>query len=99
MVTNKKKTQIFLSVEGKFSKNKYIQNNNNKCYIVFMCFIGRYSPVRRASEGSKSYSHGPLHEYQLLQRGINNRNFLITPNQPLDNSISLPGKFLFCIFI
>lgn len=62
-------------------------------FSFFLYTLGRYSPVRRASEGSKSYNHGPLHEYQLLQKGINNnRNFLITPSQSLDNSISLPGK-------
>ncbi|XP_055374022.1 uncharacterized protein LOC129607224 isoform X2 [Condylostylus longicornis] len=51
---------------------------------------GRYSPVRRASEGSKTQFQGPLQECQYLQKGIAQRNFLITP--PLDNSISLPGS-------
>ncbi|XP_055374021.1 probable serine/threonine-protein kinase MARK-A isoform X1 [Condylostylus longicornis] len=52
--------------------------------------VGRYSPVRRASEGSKTQFQGPLQECQYLQKGIAQRNFLITP--PLDNSISLPGS-------
>lgn len=51
---------------------------------------GRYSPVRRASEGSKSHNPGPLQEYQLLQKGLTSRNLL--PSPPLGNSISLPGK-------
>lgn len=56
-------------------------------------YTGRYSPVRRASEGSKSHNHGPLHEYQLLQKGLTPRTLLITPSPPLiDNSVSLPGK-------
>lgn len=55
--------------------------------------IGRYSPVRRASEGSRSQFQGPLQECQSLQKGIAQRNFLVAPSPPLlENSISLPGK-------
>ncbi|KAM7345928.1 salt-inducible kinase 3 isoform 2-T6 [Cochliomyia hominivorax] len=54
---------------------------------------GRYSPVRRASEGSKTQFHGPLQECQYLQKGIAQRNFLLAPSPPLlENSISLPGS-------
>ncbi len=59
----------------------------------FRIQIGRYSPVRRASEGSKSHNPGPLQEYQLLQKGLVSRNLL--PSPPLANSISLPGETLF----
>ncbi|XP_001663093.2 serine/threonine-protein kinase SIK3 homolog [Aedes aegypti] len=66
--------------------------------------IGRYSPVRRASEGSKINTHfqGPFQECQQLQRGLNanggqQRNLLITPSPPLaDNSVSLPGSPMHC---
>ncbi|XP_061401261.1 uncharacterized protein LOC133337013 [Musca vetustissima] len=55
--------------------------------------VGRYSPVRRASEGSKTQFQGPLQECQYLQKGIAQRNFLVAPSQPLlENSISLPGS-------
>ncbi|XP_017040848.1 LOW QUALITY PROTEIN: uncharacterized protein LOC108087804 [Drosophila ficusphila] len=55
--------------------------------------IGRYSPVRRASEGSKSQFQGPLQECQSLQKDIAQRNFLVAPSPPLlENSISLPGS-------
>ncbi|XP_055916407.1 uncharacterized protein LOC129949155 isoform X2 [Eupeodes corollae] len=54
---------------------------------------GRYSPVRRASEGSKAQFQGPLQECQYLQKGIAQRNFLVAPSPPLlENSISLPGS-------
>ncbi|XP_019895401.1 uncharacterized protein LOC101900590 isoform X3 [Musca domestica] len=54
---------------------------------------GRYSPVRRASEGSKTQFQGPLQECQYLQKGIAQRNFLAAPSPPLlENSISLPGS-------
>ncbi|XP_017865885.1 PREDICTED: uncharacterized protein LOC108615704 isoform X2 [Drosophila arizonae] len=54
---------------------------------------GRYSPVRRASEGSRSQFQGPLQECQSLQKGIAQRNFLVAPSPPLlENSISLPGS-------
>lgn len=59
----------------------------------FFLFIGRYSPVRRASEGSKAQFQGPLQECQYLQKVSAQRNFLIAPTPPLsENSISLPGK-------
>lgn len=68
-----------------------------------LCFFipnqGRYSPVRRASEGSKAQFQGPLQECQYLQKGIAQRNFLVAPSPPLlENSISLPGKqhIIFC---
>ncbi|XP_046809346.1 uncharacterized protein LOC111687054 isoform X1 [Lucilia cuprina] len=55
--------------------------------------VGRYSPVRRASEGSKTQFQGPLQECQYLQKGIAQRNFLVAPSPPLlENSISLPGS-------
>ncbi|XP_013114508.2 uncharacterized protein LOC106092255 isoform X1 [Stomoxys calcitrans] len=55
--------------------------------------VGRYSPVRRASEGSKAQFQGPLQECQYLQKGIAQRNFLVAPSPPLlENSISLPGS-------
>lgn len=58
-------------------------------------FLGRYSPVRRASEGSKSHNHYPLHEYQLLQKGLAPKTLAINTNSTLlDNSISLPGIFV-----
>ncbi|XP_055601667.1 uncharacterized protein LOC129750686 isoform X3 [Uranotaenia lowii] len=64
---------------------------------------GRYSPVRRASEGSKinTQFQGPFHECQQLQKGLNagtqQRNLLITPSPPLaDNSVSLPGSPMHC---
>ncbi|XP_032590033.1 uncharacterized protein LOC6560691 isoform X3 [Drosophila grimshawi] len=54
---------------------------------------GRYSPVRRASEGSRSQFQGPLQECQSLQKGIAQRNFLVAPSPPLlENSISLPAS-------
>ncbi|XP_049308168.1 uncharacterized protein LOC105230646 isoform X9 [Bactrocera dorsalis] len=54
---------------------------------------GRYSPVRRASEGSKTQFQGPLQECQYLQKVSAQRNFLIAPTPPLsENSISLPGS-------
>ncbi|XP_055621707.1 uncharacterized protein LOC129765419 isoform X3 [Toxorhynchites rutilus septentrionalis] len=64
---------------------------------------GRYSPVRRASEGSKinTQFQGPFQECQQLQKGLNvgtqQRNQLITPSPPLaDNSVSLPGSPMHC---
>lgn len=61
--------------------------------LLLLFFPGRYSPVRRASEGSKTQFQGPLQECQYLQKGIAQRNFLCAPSPPLlENSISLPGK-------
>lgn len=63
--------------------------------LICVFFIGRYSPVRRASEGSRinTQFHGALQECQQLQK------FLIQPKNlspPLaDNSVSLPGEFCF----
>ncbi|XP_039441126.1 uncharacterized protein LOC120421895 isoform X2 [Culex pipiens pallens] len=64
---------------------------------------GRYSPVRRASEGSKinTQFQGPFQECQQLQKGLNvgtqQRNLLIAPSPPLaDNSVSLPGSPMHC---
>ncbi|XP_062544541.1 uncharacterized protein LOC134211571 isoform X3 [Armigeres subalbatus] len=65
---------------------------------------GRYSPVRRASEGSKinTQFQGAFQECQQLQKGLNasgaqQRNLLITPSPPLaDNSVSLPGSPMHC---
>ncbi|XP_065077213.1 uncharacterized protein Sik3 isoform X4 [Ochlerotatus camptorhynchus] len=64
---------------------------------------GRYSPVRRASEGSKinTQFQRPFQECQQLQKGLNagtqQRNLLITPSPPLaDNSVSLPGSPMHC---
>ncbi|XP_053963990.1 uncharacterized protein LOC128866947 isoform X2 [Anastrepha ludens] len=54
---------------------------------------GRFSPVRRASEGSKAQFQGPLQECQYLQKVSAQRNFLVAPTPPLsENSISLPGS-------
>ncbi|KAH8371985.1 hypothetical protein KR093_009581, partial [Drosophila rubida] len=76
--------------------------NNRRAYRAAHCklptvqegaTIGRYSPVRRASEGSRSQFQGPLQECQSLQKGIAQRNFLVAPSPPLlENSISLPGS-------
>lgn len=64
--------------------------------IIFYQILGRYSPVRRASEGSRinSQFQGALHECQQLQKGLTQpRHLLITPSPPLaDNSVSLPGR-------
>ncbi|XP_058458351.1 uncharacterized protein LOC131434981 isoform X3 [Malaya genurostris] len=63
---------------------------------------GRYSPVRRASEGSKinSQFQGPFQECQQLQKGLSStqqRNLLIAPSPPLaENSVSLPGSPMHC---
>lgn len=65
--------------------------------------IGRYSPVRRASEGSKHQPliHGPLQECQQLiqqQKGLAHRNLSLTQSPPLLDTSSLPGMNLkhFC---
>ncbi|XP_037947245.1 uncharacterized protein LOC119679130 [Teleopsis dalmanni] len=63
------------------------------CKLPTVQEVGRYSPVRRASEGSKAQFQGPLQECQYLQKGIAQRNFLVAPSPPLlENSISLPGS-------
>ncbi|XP_034479639.1 uncharacterized protein LOC117785638 isoform X2 [Drosophila innubila] len=73
--------------------------NNRRAYRAAHCKLptvqegGRYSPVRRASEGSRSQFQGPLQECQSLQKGIAQRNFLVAPSPPLlENSISLPAS-------
>lgn len=56
---------------------------------------GRYSPVRRASEGSRNpQTQGPFQECQQLQKGLaqQKNNYLVTPSPPAENSVSLPGK-------
>lgn len=59
--------------------------------------VGRYSPVRRASEGSKYQPiiHGPLQECQQLmqqQKSSAHRNLPSSAQSPpLDISSSLPG--------
>ncbi|XP_070501371.1 uncharacterized protein Sik3 isoform X2 [Chironomus tepperi] len=56
---------------------------------------GRYSPVRRASEGSRNPQiQGPFQECQQLQKGLaqQRNNYLVTPNPPQENSVSLPGS-------
>lgn len=59
---------------------------------------GRYSPVRRASEGSKYQPiiHGPLQECQQLmqqQKSLAHRNMSSSAQSPpLDISSSLPGR-------
>uniref|UniRef100_A0A8W7PZZ7 DUF7084 domain-containing protein n=1 Tax=Anopheles coluzzii TaxID=1518534 RepID=A0A8W7PZZ7_ANOCL len=72
--------------------------------------VCRYSPVRRASEGSRitSQFQGPFQECQQLQKGLHaaaiaasqqqrSNNLLITPSPPLaDNSVSLPGSPMHC---
>lgn len=69
---------------------KYIFNKTN----IFVA--GRYSPVRRASEGSRvsSVSHDPFQECQQLQKGLAHRNLLSAQSPPLDNSTSLPGNII-----
>ncbi|GAB0100785.1 Non-specific serine/threonine protein kinase [Sergentomyia squamirostris] len=65
------------------------------CKLPTVQEVGRYSPVRRASEGSRinTQFQGPLQECQQLQKGLAQRNLLVTPSPPLiDNSISLPGS-------
>lgn len=57
---------------------------------------GRYSPVRRASEGSKHTPliHGPLQECQQLiqqQKGLAHRNLSLTQSPPILDTSSLPG--------
>ncbi|XP_062544540.1 serine/threonine-protein kinase SIK3 homolog isoform X2 [Armigeres subalbatus] len=74
------------------------------CKLPTVQEIGRYSPVRRASEGSKinTQFQGAFQECQQLQKGLNasgaqQRNLLITPSPPLaDNSVSLPGSPMHC---
>ncbi|XP_053684755.1 uncharacterized protein LOC128734531 [Sabethes cyaneus] len=73
------------------------------CKLPTVQEFGRYSPVRRASEGSKinTQFQGPFQECQQLQKGLNagtqQRNLLITPSPPLaDNSVSLPGSPMHC---
>ncbi|EDS25635.1 conserved hypothetical protein [Culex quinquefasciatus] len=73
------------------------------CKLPTVQEIGRYSPVRRASEGSKinTQFQGPFQECQQLQKGLNvgtqQRNLLIAPSPPLaDNSVSLPGSPMHC---
>lgn len=67
------------------------------CYgFVIYSYIGRYSPVRRASEGSKHQPliHGPLQECQQLiqqQKGLAHRNLSLTQSPPLLDTSSLPG--------
>lgn len=57
--------------------------------------LGRYSPVRRASEGSRN-PQGPFQECQQLQKGLaaaqQRNNYLVTPTTKPENSVSLPGK-------
>lgn len=68
-------------------------------YLLMMLLnIGRYSPVRRASEGSKHQPliHGPLQECQQLiqqQKGLAHRNLSLTQSPPLLDTSSLPGWF------
>lgn len=66
--------------------------------IIFVAntYLGRYSPVRRASEGSRNPQiQGPFQECQQLQKGLaqQRNNYLVTPNPPQENSVSLPGRF------
>lgn len=69
-------------------------------FLVMTLFIdlGRYSPVRRASEGSKHQPliHGPLQECQQLiqqQKGLAHRNLSLTQSPPLLDTSSLPGSY------
>lgn len=65
--------------------------------MFLLIVLGRYSPVRRASEGSKYQPmiHGPLQECQQLiqqQKSMAHRNVSSTQSPPLlENSSSLPG--------
>lgn len=71
----------------------------NKLMLDFNILIkGRYSPVRRASEGSRNPQiQGPFQECQQLQKGLaqQRNNYLVTPSPPQENSVSLPGEFDF----
>lgn len=73
---------------NKFSLKKLLKK-------YFCLLLGRYSPVRRASEGSKINTpifQGALQECQQLQKATQ-RHLLTTQSPPLtDNSVSLPGK-------
>ncbi|XP_055309782.1 uncharacterized protein LOC129573368 isoform X2 [Sitodiplosis mosellana] len=68
------------------------------CKLPTVQEVGRYSPVRRASEGSKYQPliHGPLQECQQLiqqQKSMAHRNLSSTQSPPLlDNSSSLPAS-------
>lgn len=64
-------------------------------FQILYIHSGRYSPVRRASEGSRCQmlSHGPFQECQQLQKGLAHKNLLVTQSPPLDcNTTSLPGE-------
>lgn len=63
---------------------------------INICVLGRYSPVRRASEGSRN-PQGPFQECQQLQNSLaaqqrNNNYLLATPTNKPENSVSLPGE-------
>lgn len=62
----------------------------------FKSSLGRYSPVRRASEGSRNPQVHPFQECQQLQKGLaqQRNNYLVTPSPPAENSVSLPGELL-----
>lgn len=65
--------------------------------IFLFNFLGRYSPVRRASEGSRCQmlSHGPFQECQQLQKGLAHKNLLVAQTSPVDtNATSLPGELI-----
>lgn len=60
-------------------------------------YLGRYSPVRRASEGSRNPQQGPFQECQQLQKGLaaqQRNNYLVTPTTKPENSVSLPGMLI-----
>lgn len=76
-------------------KTEFYTHNFQNFYVrVNSSHLGRYSPVRRASEGSKCQPliHGPLQECQQLiqQQKLAHRNLSSTQIAP-DNSSSLPG--------
>lgn len=79
-----------MPARGSFSANALLLT----CCTPLL-FVGRYSPVRRASEGSKCQmlSHGPFQECQQLQKGLAHKNLLVAQSPPVDNiATSLPGE-------
>ncbi|KAL9921513.1 salt-inducible kinase 3 isoform 2-T12 [Glossina fuscipes fuscipes] len=89
--TTSQTAQTAAAVITGYASNRRIYGR--ACKLPPVQEVGRYSPVRRASEGSKTQFQGPLQECQYLQKGIAQRNFLCAPSPPLlENSISLPGS-------
>lgn len=78
----------------KKSCNYFTQFTSCKVNKINICVLGRYSPVRRASEGSRN-PQGPFQECQQLQNSLaaqQRNNYLVTPTNKPENSVSLPGE-------